>query len=183
VHLSSFSYNELVSAAIEQERIMKAVAEADEKKRKRMMPRSAGSDSSSGAPPKYRIVYTPPGGRYADHNSSRIGVIAQNSNCYNSSSNSHSSSNSSSSTVPLLHRCSRLPSGHHSNFTPITSHASTLRSWATLLENSSCLSKATHRELQHPWSISRGAIRRVLHHGQAAPTTPPWRRFPWEKNC
>jgi hypothetical protein len=40
---------------------MKAVAEADEKKRKRMMPRSAGSGSSSGAPPKYRMVYTPPG--------------------------------------------------------------------------------------------------------------------------
>jgi hypothetical protein len=33
----------LASAAIDQERMMKAVAEADEKKRKRMMSGSAGS--------------------------------------------------------------------------------------------------------------------------------------------
>jgi hypothetical protein len=38
VHLSSLSYNELASAAIDQERMMKAVAEADEKKRKKKMP-------------------------------------------------------------------------------------------------------------------------------------------------
>jgi hypothetical protein len=62
VHLSSLSYNELPSAAIDQERMMKAIAEADEKKRKRMMPRSAGTGSSSGVPPKYHMVYTPPGG-------------------------------------------------------------------------------------------------------------------------
>jgi hypothetical protein len=42
---------------------MKAVAEADEKKRKRTMPGSAGSGSSSSAPPKYRMMYTPPGGQ------------------------------------------------------------------------------------------------------------------------
>jgi hypothetical protein len=42
---------------------MKAVAEADEKKRNKMMPGFAGSGSSSGAPPKYRMVYTPPGGQ------------------------------------------------------------------------------------------------------------------------
>jgi hypothetical protein len=63
VHLSSLSYNELASVAIDQERMMKAVAEADEKKRKRMLPGSAGSGSSSGVPPKYRILYTPPGGQ------------------------------------------------------------------------------------------------------------------------
>jgi hypothetical protein len=63
VHLSSLSYNELASAAIDQERMMKAVAEADEKKRKRMMSGSAGSGSSSGAPLKYRMVYTSPGGQ------------------------------------------------------------------------------------------------------------------------
>jgi hypothetical protein len=62
VHLSSLSYNELASAAIDQERMMKAIAEADEKKRKKMMPGSAGTGSSSGAPPKYRMVYTLPGG-------------------------------------------------------------------------------------------------------------------------
>jgi hypothetical protein len=63
VHLSSLSYNELASVTIDQERMMKAVAEADEKKRKRMTPRSTGRGSSSGAPPKYRMVYTPPGGQ------------------------------------------------------------------------------------------------------------------------
>jgi hypothetical protein len=63
VHLSSLSNNELASAATDQERMMKAVAEADEKKRKKMMPESAGSGNSSGTPPKYRMVYTLPGGQ------------------------------------------------------------------------------------------------------------------------
>jgi hypothetical protein len=184
MHLSSLSYNELASAAIDQERMMKAVAEADEKKRKRMMPGSAGSGNSSDTPPKYRMVYTPPGVSCVDHNNNKIRVIAHNSNRGNSSSSSRSSSsNSSSSTVSLLHRRSRLPSGHHSSFPPATSHASTARSWATLLKNAACPSKATHRELRHPWSIRRGAIRRVLHHGRLTPATPSWRRFPWEKKC
>jgi hypothetical protein len=63
VHLSILSYNELASAAIDQERMMKAVTEADEKKRERMMPGSTGSGISSDAPPKYRMMYTPPGGQ------------------------------------------------------------------------------------------------------------------------
>jgi hypothetical protein len=62
VQLSSLSYNELASAAIDQERMMKAVAEADEKRRKRMMPEPSGRDGSSGVPPMYRMVYTPLGG-------------------------------------------------------------------------------------------------------------------------
>jgi hypothetical protein len=49
----------LASVAIDQQRLMKAVAKADEKKRKSMMPVSTSSGSSNGAPPKYRIVYTP----------------------------------------------------------------------------------------------------------------------------
>jgi hypothetical protein len=63
VQFASLSYNELASAAIDQERMMKAIAEANDKKRKRMMLGSAGSGSSSSAPPKYRMVYTPPGGQ------------------------------------------------------------------------------------------------------------------------
>jgi hypothetical protein len=63
VHLSNLLYNELANAVTDQERMMKAVAVADEKKRKKMMPGSAGSGSSSGARPKYRMVYTPPGGQ------------------------------------------------------------------------------------------------------------------------
>jgi hypothetical protein len=63
VHLSSLSYNKLASAAIDQERMMKAVTEADEKKRKRVMHGFDGNGSSSGVPSKYRMVYTPPGGQ------------------------------------------------------------------------------------------------------------------------
>jgi 4-diphosphocytidyl-2C-methyl-D-erythritol kinase len=63
VQFTSLSYNELASVAIDQERMMKAAAEDDEKKRKKMMLGSAGSGSCSGAPPKYHMVYTPPGGQ------------------------------------------------------------------------------------------------------------------------
>jgi hypothetical protein len=49
VQFTSLSYNELATVAIDQERMMKAVAKADEKKRKKM-PGSAGNGSSSGAP-------------------------------------------------------------------------------------------------------------------------------------
>jgi hypothetical protein len=59
----NLSYNELASATTDQERLMKAVAEADEKKRKRMMPVSSASDGSIGAPPKYCMVYTLPAGQ------------------------------------------------------------------------------------------------------------------------
>jgi hypothetical protein len=60
---TSLSYNELASATINRERLMKVVAEADAKKRKRMITRSSASAGSSGAPPKYRMMYTPPGGQ------------------------------------------------------------------------------------------------------------------------
>jgi hypothetical protein len=42
---------------------MKAVAEADKKKRKWMMPGCPGSGGSSSAPAKYRMVHTPPSGQ------------------------------------------------------------------------------------------------------------------------
>jgi hypothetical protein len=144
---------------------MKAIAEVDEKKRKRMMPRSSVSAGSCGAPPKYHMVYTPLWVSYADHNSSRIGAIAHNTN------SDSSSSSSSCSTMLLLHRCSRLPSGHHSSFVPTTFHASTASTWGTLLMNAASPSKASHHELRHPSSINRGANKRVLHNGLATPTT------------
>jgi NH3-dependent NAD+ synthetase len=59
----NLSYNELASAAIDQERTMKAVAEAEEKKRKRMMSESSADGGSTGAPPKYHMMYTPSGGQ------------------------------------------------------------------------------------------------------------------------
>jgi hypothetical protein len=47
----NLSYNELASAAIDQEGTMKACEAAEEKKRKRAVSRPSGG-SSSGAPPK-----------------------------------------------------------------------------------------------------------------------------------
>jgi hypothetical protein len=58
----NLSYNELASAAIDQEGTMKACEAAEEKKRKRAVSRPSGS-SSSGAPLKYRMIYTPPAGQ------------------------------------------------------------------------------------------------------------------------
>jgi hypothetical protein len=58
---TSLSYNELASVVIDQERLMKAIVEANEKKR--MMPGSSASGGSCGAPLKYHMVYTPPGGQ------------------------------------------------------------------------------------------------------------------------
>jgi hypothetical protein len=116
----------------------------------------------------------------ADHNSSRAGAMAHNSNHGNSNRNNNSSS---SSVMLLLHLHSRQPLGHHNSFPPAASHASTVGRWGTLLMNAASPSKATHHELRHPWPISRGAIRSVLHHGLDGPTTPPWRRSLWEKNC
>jgi hypothetical protein len=65
-HLNLFpnlSYKELVSAAIDKEGSMKACVEAEENKRKRIMSQSSRSGGSSGAPPKYSMVYTPPTGQ------------------------------------------------------------------------------------------------------------------------
>jgi hypothetical protein len=57
----NLSYNELASAAIDQEGTMKACEAAEEKKMKRTVPGPSGG-SSSGAAPKYRMIYTPPAG-------------------------------------------------------------------------------------------------------------------------
>jgi hypothetical protein len=62
VQSHNLSYNDLASVAIDQGRTMKAIAKAKEKKRKGMMPGSSVSGASSGAPPMYRMAYTPLGG-------------------------------------------------------------------------------------------------------------------------
>jgi hypothetical protein len=58
----NLSYNDLASTTIAQEGTMRACEVAEGKKRKRTMPGPTGG-SSSGAPPKYRMVYTPPVGQ------------------------------------------------------------------------------------------------------------------------
>jgi hypothetical protein len=55
------SYNELASAAIDQDGTMKTCEAVEEKKRKRTVSGPSGGGSSS-APPKYRMIYTPPVG-------------------------------------------------------------------------------------------------------------------------
>jgi hypothetical protein len=69
-----------MSDAIDQERLMKVIAEADEKKRKKVMPGSSASGGSSGVPPKYRTCIPHLGVSCADYNNSRIGTIARRSN-------------------------------------------------------------------------------------------------------
>jgi hypothetical protein len=98
---------------------------------------------------------------YTDRNRSRTGAITHNSNRDNSSRYS-----SSSSTAFLPHCCSRLPLGHHNSFPPVTFPATIVGRWDTLLESTTSPSKATHHELRHPWSINRGANRRVMCHGR-----------------
>jgi hypothetical protein len=144
IQFTSQLYNELASAVIDQERMMKAVAKIDEK-RKKIMPRSVGSGVLAVLLPS--TTWAPHlGVSCVDHNSSRIGAVTHSSNCGNSSSNSHNS-NSNSSTMLLLHYNSTLPSGHHNSFPPPTFHASTVGRWATLLENATNPSKATQCEL------------------------------------
>jgi hypothetical protein len=112
---------------------------------------------------------------WVGHNSSRIRTVTHNSN--------HGNSNSNSSTVLLLHHRNKLSSGHHNSFPPATFHASTVGRQVILLENTSSPRKVSHCEPRHLWSISREAIRRVLHHERVTLTTPPRRRFPQEKKC
>jgi hypothetical protein len=57
----NLSYNYLTSTAIDQEGTMKACEVVQEEKRKRTMPGPIIGSSSS-APPKCRMVYTPPTG-------------------------------------------------------------------------------------------------------------------------
>jgi hypothetical protein len=58
----NLSYNELASAAIDQGGTMKACEVAEQKKRKRAVSGPSGGNSS-GAPPKHRMIYTPPAGQ------------------------------------------------------------------------------------------------------------------------
>jgi hypothetical protein len=103
VQSPNLSYNYLASAAIDQERTMKAVVETEEKKRKTIMPGSSRSGGSGGAPPKYCMCIPHPQDKCVVlHNN--IEAIACNTN---SSSSNYSSTSTSSSTVLPLQHCSR----------------------------------------------------------------------------
>jgi hypothetical protein len=107
----NLSYNELASAAIDQEGTMKACEVVEEKGRKRAVSGPSRGGSSS-APPKYRMTYTPPAGQRATLRRSS-GAIAHNS----------SNSNSNSTTALRQHNSSRSrwQSGHPSSLRlPVT---------------------------------------------------------------
>jgi hypothetical protein len=59
----NLSYNKLASAAIDQEGTMKPCEAAEEKKKRKRAMLVPSGGSSSGAPLKYRMVYTPPAGQ------------------------------------------------------------------------------------------------------------------------
>jgi hypothetical protein len=83
----NLSYNELASAAIDQEGTMKAYEAAEEKKRKRVVSGPSGGGSSS-APLNYRMIYS----RAALHRCS--GAIAHSSSS-TTALHQHNSSSSS----------------------------------------------------------------------------------------
>jgi hypothetical protein len=114
----NLSYNELATAAIDQEGTMKAYEVAEEKKRKREVSGPSGG-SSSGALLKYCMIYTPPAdSRAALRHSSR--AIA------------HSSNSSSSTTVLRQHNSSsRWQSGHHNSLRLPVTRATTVKKSAT----------------------------------------------------
>jgi hypothetical protein len=181
MYLSSLSYNELASAAIDQERMMKVVAGADEKKRKRMMPGSVVVLAVLLPNTAWCIPHL--GLSCVDHNSSRIGAIIHYSNCGNSSNNNHNSNsnNNNSSTVLLPHHHSRMQSGHHSRPPTVTFRASTAGSWDISPVSAYCQCRTIPLELRQPWPIIRRVHRGVLCQGLVVPTIPPWRRSPREK--
>jgi hypothetical protein len=146
-----------------------------------MMPGSIGIGFSSNAPPKYRMVYPPPGGQL--HRPQQQQNWGNHPQFHPRQFQQEQPQQQQQFNRALFHHHSKLPSGHHNSFLPATFHASTAGRLATLLYNATNPSKATHREIRHPWSISRGAIKRVLHHRWAMPTIVLWRRFPREKKC
>jgi hypothetical protein len=117
----NLSYNELASAAIDQESTMKAREAVEEKKRKRTVSGPSEGGSSS-APPKYRMIYTPPVGQPRHPLRHSSGAIT------------HSSSNSSSSSTALHQHnssSSRWQSGHHSSLRLLVTRATITGKLAT----------------------------------------------------
>jgi hypothetical protein len=119
---------------------MKACEVAEEKKRKRTMSRPTGGSSS--APPKYRMVYTPPVGQLCDP---------------------RSSSSSSNTTILLSLRSNRKQLGHHSRSRQWGTCATTVGRLGTSPRNVTCQGRPTHLVLQLLWQPSRRASREARH--------------------
>jgi hypothetical protein len=103
-----------------------------------------------------------------------------------SSKETASSTNCSSSSTtvpPLHHNSSRWHSDHHNSWHLQVTRATIVRKLATSPRTAAGPSKTTHRELYEPWWTSIGASTGSRHRTLATPTTPLWRRFPWERKC
>jgi hypothetical protein len=131
VESPNLTYNDLVSAATDQKCTMKAVAEAEEKKRKRIMPGSTGSGGFGSAQ-----------GSCVNLSSSSIGAINRSTN-----SGSFNHICSSSSTVLLLHCRTKLQSGHHSRLPQTAFRAPTMERWGILLTNAAIPNKEIHHNV------------------------------------
>jgi hypothetical protein len=158
------SYNDLASTTIDQEGTMKACEAVEEKKRKRTMSGSIGGNSSS-APPMYRMVYTPP-------RNSRVDLRSFGATAHSTSSNS--------TTILLSLYSSKEQLGHHSTSRQWGTCATTVGRLGTSPRNVACQGRPTHLVLQLLWLPSRRASREVQCSVLAAPTKPPWRRYPRE---
>jgi hypothetical protein len=126
------SFNDLVSASIEQEDVFRACMDEEERKRKRPM-----SGPTGGAPQKYRLVYTPPAGQQSRRFPQPFG-----------GANAHPSSSSRRIHVPpptlsCLHRL-----GHLNNPRQLATRASTAGRSITLPEIAILPSKGISTELQ-----------------------------------
>jgi hypothetical protein len=167
----NLSYSKLASAAIDQEGTMKVCKAAKEKKRKRAMSGPSGG-SSSGAPPKYRMVYTPPVGQL-HRPPPQFWAIT------------HSSRNSSRSTNVLCQHSnsSRWQSGHHNSLRLLVTRATIAVKSATSPRTVVSPGWAMHLVFQLLGRTNIGSSRGAQHHGLAASTTPPWMEFPRKKKC
>jgi hypothetical protein len=134
---------------------MKACEAAEEKKRKRTMPGPTGGSSTHH-----------PRDSHADLHSS--GATAR-------------SFSSTSTTILLSLHNSKEQLFHHSRSHQWGTCATTVGRLGTSLRNASCQGRPTHLVLQLLWLPSRRASREAQCSVLAAPTTPPWRRYPWER--
>jgi hypothetical protein len=89
---------------------------------------------------------------------------------------------SSRSTTILFSLCSsREQLCHHSRLRHWGTRATTVGRLGTSPRNATCQGRLTHLILQLMWLPCRKASREAQRNIQAAPTTPPWRRYPQER--
>jgi hypothetical protein len=82
---------------------------------------------------------------------------------------------STTTILPLRSRREKL--GHHSRPHQWGTRATTTGRLCTSPRNATSQGRPT----QYRWQISRGASKEAQRNGLAMPSTPPWKRYPWER--